>query len=92
MDVTQTMGEIVDVILQEKLEQLTKSIDNDVLRGCLIEGGWTQVEFHYQNNNQAIDVLDWCEKNIKEHQWMRLNQYFVFRKKKEAEWFMLRWL
>lgn len=81
-----------DIILTEKLDEMTKSIDNDVLRACLVEGGWTEIEFYYKNNSQAIDVLEWLGKNVKENQWSRLNSYFVFRKKKDAEWFALRWL
>jgi len=81
-----------DIILAEKLDEMTKSIDNDVLRSCLVEGGWTEIEFYYKNNSHAIDVLEWLGKNVKENQWSRLNSYFVFRKKKDAEWFVLRWL
>ncbi len=81
-----------DIILEEKLDEMTKSIDNDVLRSLLVEGGWTEIEFYYKNNSQAIDVLEWLGKNVKENQWSRLNSYFVFRKKKDAEWFVLRWL
>jgi hypothetical protein len=81
-----------DIILEEKLDEMTKSIDNDVLRSCLVEGGWTEIEYYYKNNSHAVDVLEWLSKNVKENQWSRLNSYFVFRKKKDAEWFVLRWL
>jgi len=83
---------LIDTILQEKLEEMEKSIDHDVLRSCLVEGGWTEIEFYYTGTKHAVDVLEWIGNNVKENQWMRLNSYFVFRKKKDAEWFILRWL
>lgn len=83
---------LIDVIIKEKLDELTKSIDNDVMRACLVESGWTEVSFYYNNNKHAVDVLEWIVNNVKENQWSRLNGYFVFRNKKDAEWFMLRWL
>lgn len=83
---------LIDKIVNEKLDELAKSIDNDVLRACLIDSGWTQVEFYYSNNNHAIDVREWLENNVSGGQWARLNSYFVFQNKKDAEWFMLRWL
>lgn len=73
---------LIDILIKEKLDEMTKSIDNDVMRSCLVEGGWTQIEFYYKGNEHAVDVLEWCGKNIKENQWTRLNSYFVFRKKK----------
>lgn len=83
---------LIDKIVNEKLDELTKAIDNDVLRVCLIEGGWTQVEFYYSSSKHAVDVREWLENNVGEKQWSRLNSYFVFRNKKDAEWFVLRWL
>ena len=83
---------LIDEIIVQKLEELTASIDNDVLRTSLVESGWIEVEFHYKGANHAIDVLEWIGNNVKENQWSRLNSYFVFSKKKDAEWFMLRWL
>jgi hypothetical protein len=82
----------IDQVIKEKVDEMQKGIDNDVMRACLVESGWTQVEFYYTNNKHAIDVLNWIGDNVKENQWSRLNSYFVFRKKKDAEWFMLRWL
>jgi hypothetical protein len=83
---------LMDEIIKEKLEEMEKSIDNDVMRSCLVEGGWTEIKFHYHSGKHAVDVLEWCGETFKENQWSRLNGYFVFRKKKDAEWFMLRWL
>lgn len=82
----------MEEIIEEKLDELTKAIDNDVMRVCLVDSGWTEVLFYYNNNKHAIDVLEWIGNNVKENQWSRLNGYFVFRNKKDAEWFMLRWL
>jgi len=83
---------LIDNIVKEKLDEMTRSIDNDVMRACLVDGGWTEVEYYYTGREHSVDVLNWIEANVKEKQWMRLNSYFVFRKKKDAEWFILRWL
>ena len=83
---------LMEEIIKEKLDELTKAIDNDVMRACLVDSGWTEVSFYYNNNKHAIDVLEWIGNNVKENQWSRLNGYFVFRNKKDAQWFMLRWL
>ena len=83
---------LIDRMIMEKLDELSKSIDNDVLRVSLVESGWTEVSFYYNSSKHAVDVLEWIGNNVKENQWSRLNNYFVFRKKKDAEWFILRWL
>ena len=83
---------LIDTILKEKLDEMQNSIDNDVMRALLVEGGWTQVEFRYKDRDHVVDVQSWCATTFKENSWTRLNEYYVFRKKKDAEWFMLRWL
>ena len=83
---------LMEEIIKEKLEELQRDIDADIMRVCLVDGGWTEVLFRYNNNKHAVDVLEWIGNNVKENQWSRLNGYFVFRNKKDAEWFMLRWL
>ena len=83
---------LMDEILNEKIEEMTRSLDNDILRTLLVDGGWTEIEFHYTGRDHAVDVLTWISDHVKENQWKRLNSYFVFRKKKDAEWFILRWL
>ena len=74
------------------MNEIQKEMDAEILRKSLVESGWVQLEFHYKNREQAVDIQDWCEKNIKEFQWMRCGSYYVFRKKQYLEWFMLRWL
>ena len=88
---TETLNEYIDRWAQEAATEMQKSIDEGVLLSVLVEGGWTKIEFHFTDNKQAVDIVNWCVENFKKNQWHRLQQYFVFRKKKDAEWFILRW-
>jgi hypothetical protein len=81
-----------DEYARQLMESIQKEIDEEVLRTIFLESGWTQVKFNFLNNTQAVDVLLWCEHNVTKEDWIRLNDYFVFRLKKDVEWFMLRWL
>ena len=71
--------------------EIQKEIDEGVLLSVLVEGGWTKVQFKYYDVKHAVNVMDWCTLNVKENQWKRLADSFVFRKKEDAEWFILRW-
>lgn len=91
------MGHSKDLTLEEEMAEMAayemqKEIDSEIMRSFLVEGGWTEIEFYFKNNDHAIDILLWCEWNIKKDQWKRLGGYFVFRKKQDAEWFVLKWL
>ena len=73
-------------------EEIKQEIDAEVLGQILIENGWTEVRMRYVSREQAVDIIDWCIDTLAENQWKRLSGSFIFRNKKDAEWFMLRWL
>lgn len=72
-------------------EEIQKEIDESILADLLVLGGWTKVPFYYINAKQAIDIIDWCVENFDVSNWKRVSGSFVFRNKKDAEWFILRW-
>lgn len=79
-------------IIENLAMELQKEIDEGILCQCLIESGWTEVKMHYISREQAVDIIDWCIDTLTKNQWKRLTGSFIFRNKKEAEWFILRWL
>ena len=83
--------QLKDNILQEKVDELAKSIDEGVMLALLIESGWTKVPFHFASTAQAIEIYNWCEKTIAENQWHHTYGSFVFRNQKDAMLFVLRW-
>ena len=72
---------------------MQKSIDEGVLLSVLVEGGWTKVphDFVVFDSKKAFEMKEYCEQTFKKNQWQILSGHFVFRKKKDAEWFILRW-
>ena len=44
----------------------------------------------FHSNKEAIDVADWIETTCK-GKHMKRGKTFVFEKKQDAEWFVLRW-
>ena len=89
---TQTLSELQEEIIKSKVDDLARHIDEGLMLDTLVEGGWTKIPFYFYSNEQAIDIKNWCEQTFKKNQWNRLAGSFVFRKKKDAEWFVLRWL
>lgn len=81
-----------DELVKILMEEIRKEIDEDIMRRLYLENGWTEVVFTYKNSKQAVDIIDWCVETLTENQWKRLSGSFVFRDKKDAEWFLLRWL
>ena len=79
-------------LVKEVMEKIQREIDDEIMRKLYIENGWTQIKFRYNNPKHAVDIMDWCVETFTLNEWKRLNGYFVFRNKKDAEWFLLRWL
>ena len=91
MKQTQTLTEYQERLVSDAAKDLARQIDESVLMDVLVEGGWTRVQLSLYNPDKAIEILNWCEKTLTKNQWKHLAGAFVFRKKKEAEWFILRW-
>jgi len=80
--------EIAESIAKEYAEQL----DFDIMKDLLTESGWYVIELPtLGSRKQAIDIKDWVTKNCKRG-FISRGKTFVFKSKKEATWFSLRWL
>ena len=90
----QTKARIENDAIKILAEEIRNEIDGDILRECLLHGGWTQVTYkYYDNMKEAVDIRNWLDENIKDDKlWKRFGEYFLFRNKEDAEWFALRWL
>lgn len=79
-------------ILDDMGKQMAKEMDFHILADLLEDIGWTSVKlkrFHSREN--SIDIAEWLETNCT-GEWKNLNTRFIFEKKQDAEWFILRWL
>lgn len=80
-----------DEMFDEIGKQIAKEIDDGIMSTMLVESGWTPVNFTYKDRYHAVDVDFWLEDNCK-GKWCRYNSDYLFADKKDAEWFILRWL
>lgn len=83
-------SEIEKSILDGLGEDMSRSIDFEILAGMLKEFGWVEhiIEPWYRANHS---VTSWCEQTIK-GEWTHLNNRFLFESTQDANWFALRWL
>jgi hypothetical protein len=79
-----------DEIISNIAKQMQQDIDEGIMSTMLIEDGWTPVQFYFKNNNQAVDIILWLNRNCKNN-WQRLGSDYLFKYKQDAEWFILRW-
>ena len=79
-----------DEMMDEIGKQIAKEIDEGILSNILVETGWIKVEYHFVNNQQAVDIADWMIENCQD-KVERLGSDYVFENKQDAEWFILRW-
>ena len=80
-----------DEIISSIAKQMQQDIDEGIMSTILIEDGWTPVQFYFKNNNQAVDIILWLNRNCKNN-WQRLGSDYLFKYKQDAEWFILRWV
>jgi hypothetical protein len=79
---------ISEEIVNQVADQMAKDIDTLVLMSAL---GWTSVKLNgFRNNKEAVDITLWLEQNCT-GEWKNLSTRYIFEKKKDAEWFILRW-
>jgi hypothetical protein len=89
---TDRTGELQERIIAEQGEALAREIDREVLWGFLKEIGWSRVTLsRFQDNNHAVDITCWLDENIK-NPYERNGADFIFESKKDAIWFILRWM
>jgi hypothetical protein len=78
-------------LLNDMGNQMAKEMDFHIIADLLEDIGWTSVElkrFHSREN--AVDITEWLETNCT-GEWKNLSTRYVFEKKQDAEWFILRW-
>jgi hypothetical protein len=79
---------ITEEIVNQVADQMSKDIDTLMLMSAL---GWTSVKLNgFRNNKEAVDITLWLEQNCT-GEWKNLSTRYIFEKKKDAEWFILRW-
>lgn len=72
-------------------KEIAKEIDEGIMSNILTETGWTPVEYYFKNNTEAVDINKWLNETCTSD-WYRLGSDYVFEDKKDAEWFILRWI
>lgn len=81
----------------DTINQTTKLIQEEIdwvgICELMIECGWTKVETSWdcQSIEDALDLKEWCTKNIQEHYKAR-GKIWLFANQKDAVKFILRWL
>ena len=78
-------------ILDDIIKDYSKKIDWEIVADCLVDSGWTNVKLNrFHSNEEAVDINIWLEENCT-GEWKNLSTRFIFKKKQDAEWFILRW-
>jgi hypothetical protein len=79
-----------DKIISDIAKQMQQDIDEGMMSTIFLADGWTPVQFYFKNNNQAVDIILWLNRNCKNN-WQRLGSNYLFKYRHDAEWFILRW-
>jgi hypothetical protein len=78
-------------ILNDISNQMANEVYFHVMADILVDIGWTSVQLkRFRNNKEAIDINLWVEYNCV-GKWKKQSTRFIFEKKQDAEWFILRW-
>lgn len=78
-------------ILDEIGKKISDEMDWHIVADCLVDSGWTNVKLkRFYNNEEAVDINIWLEENCT-GEWKNLSTRYIFKKKQDAEWFILRW-
>jgi NTP pyrophosphatase (non-canonical NTP hydrolase) len=81
-----------DEIAEELAKEISEEIDFDIMKDLLTDSGWYTVQLlTLGSREKSIDIKDWVTKNCKRG-FVSRGRTFIFKSKKEAEWFSLRWL
>jgi len=77
--------------VQEQSKAIQYEMDWTIIADMLVSSGWTSVKLNrYRNNKEAVDITLWLEQNCT-GEWKNLSTRYIFKKKKDADWFILRW-
>lgn len=80
-----------DEIYAAMADEIAREMDEGIMANILVETGWTPVQFHFKDNFQATDIQIWLQ-NECPGKYRRLGDSYLFEDKKDAEWFILRWI
>lgn len=82
----------IDEAVKKASDQLKQHIDDGIMLDMLVSNGWTKVELErLKDRYESIDIEIWMDENCT-GKHTKLGRTFVFEKKQDAEWFMIRWL
>jgi hypothetical protein len=86
------MTELEEELSAKMSEILREEIDREIMLDMLVATGWTKVELErLKDRYQSIDIELWIDENCT-GKHTKLGRTFVFEKKQDAEWFILKWL
>jgi hypothetical protein len=81
-----------DQIAEDKAREMSEQMDFDIMKDLLTDAGWYTIELSTLTRMETlIDVNNWIYDNCKKS-FITRGKIFIFKSKKEAEWFSLRWL
>ena len=83
---------LADQYMDVLADEIQKEIDEAIMIDMLVSIGWTKVELErLSGRHESIDIEEWIDENCT-GKHSKLGRTFVFEKKQDAEWFMLKWL
>jgi hypothetical protein len=86
------MSDLVEDIVGELSKAIAEEIDREIMLDMLVFTGWTKVELErLKDRYESIDIELWIDENCT-GKHTKLGRTFVFEKKQDAEWFILKWL
>jgi hypothetical protein len=86
------MSDLVEDIAGEMSRAITEEIDREIMLDMLVATGWTKVELErLKDRYESIDIELWIDENCT-GKHTKLGRTFLFEKKQDAEWFILKWL
>jgi hypothetical protein len=78
-------------IAAELSNQISQEIDFELMLDVLKACGWTVVKLpNLLNRKRSIDVLEWCQDNVRK-KYRHSSNTFIFEDKGDAVNFTLRW-
>lgn len=81
-----------DEIIKELSTQMQSEMDFQILSDMLVQLGWTKIVLpRFYSREHSVDVLGWCEKNIK-NPYERRGTVFMFQHEDDAVLFSLKWI
>ena len=80
-------------ILNQMGRDFAQEIDNNIMIDLYENGGWIKIMLpKFNDRYHAVDIQEWCDDNIAEHEYANFGSTFVFKNSKDAVWFTLIWM